>query len=132
MIRITRQTLQGWKTFIYANEDMYKVGRPAVSRNARMDEVQKADEIINEQEEKAEKIKTSPEKEGGYKDKWDVSDFKDYLDDMRKQGFSDEKKLQGMVDKATEIAKQETKESPKGRATRAEVLGILTGFFKEK
>ncbi len=52
--------------------------------------------------------------------------FKDYFDDMRKKGFSDEKKLQGMLDRAKEIAKQQGKEGD-----RKVILGLIQGFFQE-
>jgi len=83
---------------------------------------------ILEQEEKA--VETS-EHEGGAKDKWTIKDFADQIQDWKKAGYTDEKKLQGMIDRATEIAKKSTESAP-GKATRAEVLGILQKFFQKK
>jgi hypothetical protein len=84
---------------------------------------------VTEQEE--EKAKETSEKEGGAKDKWTIADFKDQIEDWKKAGLDDESKLQGMIDRATEIAKKSTESAP-GKATRAEVLGIMQGFMQKK
>jgi len=47
------------------------------------------------------------------------------LFDLRKKGFTDKKKLQGMFDRAKEIAKSQGKEED-----RKTILGIFQSFFK--
>jgi len=237
MIKITRYTHQGWKTYEYENQDLFNVGRPRTIRSATLEEIQNPDKEINEQEvendtelppggvtdskkkknkkeneigkekeekemtkeeedafldegvaekrkmfdelfrmldagristeievenyleskgvknpkeqnkfvkmlrkrgasiegirEQEEKAEPTSEKEGGAKDKWTIKDFADQIEEWKKAGFDDEKKLQGMIDRATEIAKESTESAP-GKATRAEVLGILQGFMQEK
>jgi len=61
--------------------------------------------------------------EGEYK--LHLDDFEDYLFDLRKKGFTDKKKLQGMFDRAKEIAKSQGKEED-----RKVILGIFQSFFK--
>jgi len=56
-----------------------------------------------------------------------LDDFKDYLDDLKKKGFNDEKKLQGALDKAKELADKQGKGDDKKT-----VLGIFMSFFKAK
>lgn len=56
-----------------------------------------------------------------------LSDFKDYIDDLRKKGFDDEKKLQGMLNKAKQLAKEQGKEGDKET-----ILGIFQSFFEAK
>lgn len=67
------------------------------------------------------------------KEKWTLDDFKDQVDDWKKAGFDDESKLKGMLDRAVSIAKTtEKKGSPKGKAERHEILGIMQRFFQKK
>lgn len=56
-----------------------------------------------------------------------LADFKDLIDDLKKQGFNDEKKLKGMLDRAKEIAKKQGHENDKDV-----IVGIFQSFFKEK
>lgn len=55
------------------------------------------------------------------------ADFKDYFDDLRKKGLTDEKKLSGMLNKAKEIAKKQGKEGDKNT-----IVGIMQGFVGGK
>jgi len=56
-----------------------------------------------------------------------MDDLKDYFDDLRAKGFKDEKKLQGMLDRAKEIA------AGKGKANdRQAIIGILQSFMGGK
>lgn len=55
------------------------------------------------------------------------ADFKDYFDDLRKKGMTDEKKLSGMLNKAKEIAKKQGKENDKNT-----IVGIMQGFVGGK
>lgn len=52
--------------------------------------------------------------------------FSDYIDTMRKAGFSDDEKWKKMIDRAKKIA------SDQGSTDKFTVLGILQSFFKEK
>lgn len=54
-------------------------------------------------------------------------DFKDYFDDLRKKGLTDENKLKGMLGRAKEIAKSQGKENDKRAIT-----GIMQGFLGGK
>jgi hypothetical protein len=54
-------------------------------------------------------------------------DFKDYFDDLKKKGMTDEKKLSGMLNRAKEIAKNQGKENDKKTIT-----GIMQGFLGGK
>lgn len=56
-----------------------------------------------------------------------LADLKDLIDDLKKQGYDDEEKLKGMLNKAKEIAKKQGKENDKET-----VVGIFQGFFQEK
>lgn len=49
----------------------------------------------------------------------------DYLEDLKKKGFTDKEKLQGMLDKAKAIAAKDGKAGDKKT-----VVGIFQGFFK--
>lgn len=51
--------------------------------------------------------------------------MEDYLEDLRKKGFTDKEKLQGMLNKAKEIAKKQGKNGDKRT-----VFGIFQSFFK--
>jgi hypothetical protein len=55
------------------------------------------------------------------------ADFKDYFDDLRKKGMTDEKKLSGMLNRAKEIAKKQGKENDKNT-----IVGIMQGFVGGK
>lgn len=55
------------------------------------------------------------------------ADFKDYFDDLRKKGMTDEKKLSGMLNRAKEIAKSQGKENDKNT-----IVGIMQGFVGGK
>lgn len=55
------------------------------------------------------------------------ADFKDYFDDLRKKGMTDEKKLTGMLNRAKEIAKNQGKENDKRT-----IVGIMQGFVGGK
>ena len=67
--------------------------------------------------------------EGGALTEADIgpADFKDYFDDLRKKGMTDEKKLSGMLNKAKEIAKKQGKEGDKNT-----IVGIMQGFVGGK
>jgi len=54
-------------------------------------------------------------------------DFKDYFEDLKKKGLTDEKKLYGMLNRAKEIAKNQGKENDKRAIT-----GIMQGFLGGK
>lgn len=60
-------------------------------------------------------------------DELTLADLGDLLQDLKKQGFDDKIKLQGMLDKAKEIAKQQGKEGDK-----EVIIGIFQGFFQAK
>ena len=55
------------------------------------------------------------------------ADFKDYFDDLKKKGMTDEKKLSGMLNRAKEIAKSQGKENDKNT-----IVGIMQGFVGGK
>jgi len=54
-----------------------------------------------------------------------LNDMKDYLEDLKKKGFTDKKKLLGMLKKAKEIAAKQGKSGDKKT-----VFGIFQSFFK--
>ena len=53
--------------------------------------------------------------------------YKEYIDKLKKLGFDNEEKLNGMLDRAKEIAKEQGKEGDEKT-----VLGILQSFFMGK
>jgi hypothetical protein len=60
-------------------------------------------------------------------DELTLDDINDYLEDLKKKGFTDKEKLQGMLDRAKEIAKKQNKGNDK-----KVVFGIFQSFFKDK
>lgn len=56
-----------------------------------------------------------------------LEDFKDYIEDMKRAGFTDEKEWIQLVDRAKEIASKQGKSND-----RQVVLGLLQSFFKKK
>jgi len=60
-------------------------------------------------------------------DELTLDDMGDYLEDLKKKGFKDKKKLLGMLKKAKEIAARQGK-----AGDRRTVFGIFQSFFKEK
>ena len=60
-------------------------------------------------------------------DELTADDFKDYFDDLKKKGLTDEDKLKGMLSRAKEIAKKQGKENDKQA-----VMGIMQGFMGGK
>jgi len=54
-------------------------------------------------------------------------DVSDYVEDLKKNGFTDEKKLKGIFDKAKEIAAKQGKAND-----RKTIVGIMQRFFEEK
>ncbi len=55
----------------------------------------------------------------------EADEFKKVLDQFRKMGLDDEKKLQGMLTRAKEIAKEQGKEGDKDT-----IVGIMQSFLK--
>jgi hypothetical protein len=53
--------------------------------------------------------------------------IKDLVIDLKKKGFTDEKKLQGSLNRAKELAKQQGKEEDKKT-----IIGIFQKFFQSK
>ena len=56
-----------------------------------------------------------------------LNTIKDLVDDLKKKGFTDEKKLQGSLNRAKELAKQQGKEGDKEA-----IIGIFQKFFQSK
>jgi len=79
--------------------------------------------IVKEAEKLVDKILLREQNEGEIT----LDTFKDYIDDLKKKGFDDETKLQGMLDRAKELAKEQGKENDK-----QVILGIFQKFFMGK
>jgi hypothetical protein len=60
-----------------------------------------------------------------------TNDLKDYLDDLRKKGLNDEKKLEGMVDKANELATKDLGNNPDKGEYKSKVISIIQAFMHE-
>lgn len=56
-----------------------------------------------------------------------LADLSDYINDLKKSGFSDMKKLQGLLDRAKTIAAKQGKEND-----IPTIIGIIQQFFKEE
>ena len=54
-----------------------------------------------------------------------LADLSDYISDMKDEGFKDDNKLQGMLNRAKEITKSQGKEGDKQT-----IIGIFQSFFK--
>ena len=59
-----------------------------------------------------------------------MNDLQDYMEDLKNAGFDNEEKLQGMVDRANEMAKEQVPNASEGEYKKA-VVGILQSFVKK-
>jgi len=75
------------------------------------------------------KIKEQASTKLGDKDAKAVKDeISDYVDELKKMGLDDEKKIEGMINKAIKLAKDSNGDD----ATVGDVLGIMQGFVKSE
>lgn len=66
-------------------------------------------------------------KENGPESDITLNTISDYLEDLKKEGFTDKKKLQGMLNKAKNLAAKQGKAGDKKT-----IMGIFQGFFQAK